>query len=67
VREAVEARWAPLQLLRDPAQHRWQPVPGRPQSEHWPGIELGSVPLWGFTYRLICQWLGIAHPPPPPR
>lgn len=60
-REAVEARWAPIQLLRDTAQHRWQPVPGRP--EHWPAIELGAVPLWGFTYRLVCDWLKIAAPP----
>ncbi len=64
-REAVEARWAPIRVLRDTSQHRWQPVPGRPASEHWPGISLGAVPLWGFTYRLICLWLEIAPPPPP--
>ena len=62
-REAVEARWAPIHMLRDRAQHRWQPVPGRPPAEQWPGISLGAVPLWGFTYRLICQWLEIEPPP----
>lgn len=62
-REAVEALWTPLALLRDPAQHAWQSVPGRPPSERWPGIELGATPLWGLTYRLICRWLQIEPPP----
>lgn len=61
-REAVQALWTPLDLLRDTARHSRQPVPGRPPSEHWPGIELSGVPLWGFTYRLICQWLRIEPP-----
>lgn len=61
--EAVQALWAPLAVLRDAARHCWQPVPGRPAGERWPGIELGGVPLWGFTYRLICHWLAIEPPP----
>jgi 8-oxo-dGTP diphosphatase len=64
-REAVEARWVPLDVLRDPAQHRLRCVPGRPAEMLFPGVDLNGVPLWGFTYRLITDWLGLAakcHP-----
>lgn len=56
-REAVEARWIPLSFLRDPAQHSIQSVPGQPKEVQFPAIELNGVPLWGFTYRLITDWL----------
>ncbi len=62
-REAVEARWVPLSLLRDPRRHCLRPVPGMPEDMFFPAIELGEMPLWGFTYRLIAEWLG---PPPDP-
>ena len=25
----------------------------------FPGIELNGVPLWGFTYKLVTDWLGV--------
>jgi len=57
-REAVEALWAPLTLLRDRGRHALGPVPGRPAHVVFPGIALAGAPLWGFTYRLLEDWLG---------
>jgi 8-oxo-dGTP pyrophosphatase MutT (NUDIX family) len=58
-KEAVEAAWIPLSLLRDPAQHTLQPVPHRPQEMLFPTVPLSGTPLWGFTYRVIADWLGL--------
>lgn len=63
--EAVEARWVPLGMLLDPARHCLTPVPGRPPELHYPAISLNGVPLWGFTYRLITNWLHLCEPPEP--
>ena len=30
----------------------------------FPAIELEGHPLWGFTYRLITDWLQLGPPPP---
>jgi 8-oxo-dGTP pyrophosphatase MutT (NUDIX family) len=60
--EAVEALWTPLKVLRDPARHAVQCVPGVPKDMQFPAIELNGVPLWGFTYRLIADWLGLRFP-----
>jgi 8-oxo-dGTP pyrophosphatase MutT (NUDIX family) len=57
--EAVEALWVPLSLLRDPVRHALRPVPGVPPEMRFPAIELHGPPLWGFTYRLITDWLGL--------
>jgi len=57
--EAVEAVWVPLSVLRDPARHALRRVPGLPPSVRFPAIDLNGVPLWGFTYRLIADWLGL--------
>lgn len=56
-REAAEAAWVPLRVLRDPARHLLRPVPGLPPEARFPSIDLNGVPLWGFTYRLITDWL----------
>jgi len=58
-REAAEAVWAPLSVLRDPSRHALQPVPGLPREMLFPVIDLNGVPLWGFTYRLIADWLDL--------
>ena len=58
-KEAVEAAWIPLSQLRDPARHLLQPVPRRPQEMLFPTVPLSGTPLWGFTYRLIADWLGL--------
>jgi len=57
--EAVEAVWLPLSRLRDLAGHRLCNVPGVPPGMHFPAIELNGTPLWGFTYRVLCEWLRI--------
>jgi 8-oxo-dGTP pyrophosphatase MutT (NUDIX family) len=58
-REAVEALWVPLAVLRDPARHALGPVPGRPREMLFPSVQLQGAPLWGFTYRLLTDWLGL--------
>lgn len=57
--EAVEALWVPLSVLRDPGRHTLRPVPGLPPEMRFPAIDLNGVPLWGFTYRLIADWLDL--------
>jgi 8-oxo-dGTP pyrophosphatase MutT (NUDIX family) len=61
--EAAEAMWLPLAVPRDPARHLLLPIPGLPSGMRYPGIELNGGPLWGFTYRLICDWLGLEAAP----
>jgi len=58
-REAVEAVWVPLGELRDPARHRLTAVAGVPREMLFPAVEVNGWPLWGFTYRLISDWLGL--------
>ncbi|MCW5983458.1 MAG: CoA pyrophosphatase [Bryobacteraceae bacterium] len=65
--EAVEAKWIPLSVLRDPERHRLLPIPGRYGEVRFPGIELGGMPLWGFTYRLITDWLELVPSGEEPR
>jgi 8-oxo-dGTP pyrophosphatase MutT (NUDIX family) len=57
--EAVESLWVPLNVLRDPARHALRSVPGLPPEMRFPAINLNGVPLWGFTYRLITDWLDL--------
>lgn len=62
-REAVESRWIRVSDLQDPGRHVLQPVPSRPSEMLFPTIELGGTPLWGFTYRLLTEWLNpVAEP-----
>ena len=60
--EMAEARWLPFAELRDLARHALRAVPGQPPERLVPAFELPPVPLWGFTYRLACERLGIAPP-----
>src|SRR5579871_3685629 len=62
-REAAEALWIPLGVLRDPARHGLRPVPRLPSEMAFPAIELNGTPLWGFTYRVISDWLGLHRLP----
>jgi 8-oxo-dGTP pyrophosphatase MutT (NUDIX family) len=61
-REAVETAWIPLSVLRDPDRHVLLPAPGHPAELRYPGVALNRAPLWGFTYRLICDWLALGPP-----
>jgi hypothetical protein len=58
-REAVEAVWIPLSVWCDPVKHSLRTVPGRPTNWLFPAIDLNGVPVWGFTYRLATDWLGL--------
>jgi 8-oxo-dGTP pyrophosphatase MutT (NUDIX family) len=59
-REAAAALWLPLRTLLDPNRHSFQRVPGFPAEALFPAITLPGAPLWGFTYRLLADWLEIA-------
>jgi 8-oxo-dGTP pyrophosphatase MutT (NUDIX family) len=56
-REAVEALWLKVSLWQESARHSLQSVPGLPPENQFPAILLNGVPLWGFTYRLLQEWL----------
>jgi 8-oxo-dGTP pyrophosphatase MutT (NUDIX family) len=57
--EAAHAEWIPLDWLRDLDRHHLREVPGIPTDTLFPAIDLECAPLWGFTYRLLCDWLGL--------
>ncbi|MBV6431441.1 MAG: putative Nudix hydrolase NudL [Bryobacteraceae bacterium] len=57
--EAAQAAWVPVRVLADTARHTRVTIAGLPSGVQWPAIELDHVPLWGFTYRLVCQWIGL--------
>jgi hypothetical protein len=57
--EAAHAEWVPLSLLRDLSRHRLRNVPGIPTDTYFPAVDLEGTPLWGFTYRLLSDWLGL--------
>ncbi|MEP7362694.1 MAG: CoA pyrophosphatase [Acidobacteriota bacterium] len=63
--EAEEAIWLPLSTLRNIALHEADAVAGLPGGRRMPGIPLRGVPLWGFTYRVLCEWLELPEPPGP--
>ena len=58
--EAVGALWIPQSMLLDPTQHSFRRVPGMPAEVWFPAIALPGAPLWGFTYRLLVDWLEIS-------
>jgi 8-oxo-dGTP pyrophosphatase MutT (NUDIX family) len=61
-REAAAALWLPLRELRDPARHELRPMLSRAPEQLFPCVPLDGTPLWGFTYRLIADWLGLQLP-----
>jgi 8-oxo-dGTP pyrophosphatase MutT (NUDIX family) len=61
-REAAGSVWMPMRVLRDPERHCLRAIPGVPPQMIFPAIELDGMPLWGFTYRLITEWLQLCPP-----
>jgi len=57
--EAVEAVWVSTAHWRIPEKHTLRNVPGMPVSWLFPALDLNGVPVWGFTYRLAMDWLGL--------
>lgn len=60
--EAEDHVWIPVALLADRSRHRWQRIPGFANPTMFPAIDLKGTPLWGFTYRVLCDLLGIGMP-----
>jgi 8-oxo-dGTP pyrophosphatase MutT (NUDIX family) len=60
--EAVESIWAPVSMLGDLSLHKYVTVPGLPEDMRFPALDLNGVPLWGFTYRVVCEWIGVDIP-----
>jgi 8-oxo-dGTP pyrophosphatase MutT (NUDIX family) len=61
-REAAASLWVPLRDLRDPSRHELRPILNRAPDTLYPCVLLGGTPLWGFTYRLIADWLSLPVP-----
>ena len=56
--EIEEARWEEIEFLKTPELHNENLVfPEYPELK-FPYITLGDVPLWGFTYRVLMDYLG---------
>jgi 8-oxo-dGTP pyrophosphatase MutT (NUDIX family) len=56
--EMEEARWQKIEILKDLRLHNNDlVVPEYPQIK-FPYISLDDVPLWGFTYRVLMNYLG---------
>jgi 8-oxo-dGTP pyrophosphatase MutT (NUDIX family) len=66
-REVAASLWIPRSRLSDPAQHCLRPVPHRPGEMLFPAIALNDMPLWGFTYRLLTDWLDLGPKNPKDR
>jgi 8-oxo-dGTP diphosphatase len=58
--EAAGALWIPQRTLLDPTQHSFRRAPGMPAEMWFPAIALPGAPLWGFTYRLLVDWLEVS-------
>src|ERR1035438_5291047 len=54
------AVWIPQSMLLDPPRPSFRRVPGMPAEVWFPAIALPGAPLWGFTYRLLVDWLEIS-------
>jgi 8-oxo-dGTP pyrophosphatase MutT (NUDIX family) len=57
--EAAHSAWIPLSLLRDPARHRLRNVPNAAPELYFPAVDLDAAPLWGFTWRVLVEWLAL--------
>ena len=62
-REAAEAVWMPMSTLLDLSRHQVREIPGVPAERKFPAFELLGTPVWGFTYRVLCQWAGVPVAP----
>jgi 8-oxo-dGTP pyrophosphatase MutT (NUDIX family) len=57
--EVAEAVWMPLAVVRDEALHSVRQLPGLAAERRFPAFDLRGTPVWGFTYRVLCQWAGV--------
>jgi len=61
--EAAQASWIPLSLLRDTSRHRLRNVPRGAPELFFPAVDLDVAPLWGFTWRVLVEWLNLGPRP----
>lgn len=61
--EAAESVWMPMRTLLDLSLHRVRVIPGVPPERKFPAFDLRGTPVWGFTYRVLCQWAGVPVAP----
>ena len=62
-KEAAEAVWMPMSTVFDLSLHRVREIPGVPRERRFPAFDLMGTPVWGFTYRVLCQWAGVPVAP----
>jgi 8-oxo-dGTP pyrophosphatase MutT (NUDIX family) len=56
--ECSDFHWVPERRLRDPTAHsRITPIPGLHRS--FPAVQLGDGHVWGFTYKVLADLLGL--------
>ncbi len=55
--EIVEARWQEIETLKDPELHSEDLVISEYPQHKFPYMMLDGVPLWGFTYRVLMDYL----------
>ena len=48
------------------ARHRLRNVPGAPPDLFFPAVDLDAAPLWGFTWRVLVEWLNLGPRDPLP-
>jgi 8-oxo-dGTP diphosphatase len=61
--EAAEAVWMPMSFLLDLSLHGVRVIPGIPPDRKFPAFDLRGTLVWGFTYRVLCQWAGVPVAP----
>ncbi len=55
--EIASAKWQPIDYLAELKNHKRGVIAPHYSAEEFPYIEIESVPLWGFTYRVLMQAL----------
>jgi 8-oxo-dGTP pyrophosphatase MutT (NUDIX family) len=58
--EAVEWMWLGLERFRNLGEHEEFEIAGL-EGRRFPGLRLNGAPLWGFTYRVLREWMGLPY------
>lgn len=57
--EVADTVWVPLRFLGDPGNIGDYYFPGDPEQRPFPCFHYGPYPIWGLTYRMIAQFMGL--------
>jgi len=55
--EIATAHWQELSFLSDPANHNIGVIAPKYSDREFPYITVGDTPLWGFTYKVLMNYL----------